>query len=180
MKSKIFITLFILLSAVAFSGCGMMGMHGFPGMSHHTVGQNKTIIIKQFEQDGFRGELSVPSLSADKAALIQLLIQDNNGPVSNALVDFTFDEGNRAPMETIKIVGSQGGLYEVEYTPAAEGPLIVSADISGLPQTEGLLVSVQTNVFSNQKSAWSNSTIYALGGVGMGLMMLWMGGTHWH
>ncbi len=172
--------MFIMLMALAFSGCGMMGMHGFSSMPHHSKQQIGTTIIKEFEKDGLRGEVTVPSLAADETADIQLLLKDENGLISNAFVDFSFDDGRGNTVETIQIVGGQDGLYATEYVPKAEGLLKIAVDIYGLPQTEGVHVSVQKNVNSSQSNAWSGNTKYVLGGVGMGLMMLWMSGAHWH
>jgi len=179
MKWKILMIPFILLILTAFSGCGMMGMHGLSGMSHYNMEPRETV-IKQVEQDGLVGELTAPHLVAGEPALFHLLIRDENGPVSNALVDFLFLDQN-GTAETIQVVGGQQqGMYEVEYTPGYKGPLLIAGEIYGLPQTDGVRVELQKNVMPGQTGIWSGGTKYVVGGLTMGLMMLWMSGTGWH
>ena len=182
MKSKLLIVILFSLMTIIFSGCGMMGMHGFHTMQHNRMNEGGTILIKEFEKNGIRSRVTVPSLMADKVACIQLLLEDENGLVSNATVDFSFDSGQGKAIETIQIVGDQDGVYAVEYEPTAAGDLKIIVEIQGLPQSEKLYVSMQQKVHPNQDNFWSGRTKYILGGLGMGVMMLWMigSGGHWH
>ena len=152
MKRVLFVSTVMWLLIFVLSGCGMMGMHGLSGMSHHSMTKDEVMAIKQFNQNGLSGELAVPPLVAGEPGLIRLLINEKTGPVSNALVDFTFQEEIGEFAETLQVAGGVEGVYEVEYTPESTGTVTNVAENYGLPQADPVRVHLEKDVRRNNNT----------------------------
>lgn len=83
--------LFVLLFALLFSGCGMMGMQFTHGSKHNSgtmISTGDNTIIKELREDGYRFTLEIPPLFYGVEAGITLRLWDERTelPVTQAAV----------------------------------------------------------------------------------------------
>lgn len=180
MNTKSMFILFALAAAISLSGCAVMGHHSMTGMNHHSTDSKATAVVKSLEKDGLYAELSVPPLQVGKPTLISLALADKVGDCSTAFVEFSFDDGQSRMIDTYQVIGGDGGKYSIEYTPRQNGEMTVISEIYGLPDFDPIRLQTLSEVAPPLATIWSSSTTYIVGGIGMGIMMLWMSGLGRH
>ena len=177
--------LYISLSGLLFfsnmncmSMMGMQGMHG--GNNSHQMDHNIKTIQKDFQNEKFTLSMEIQPQYVNIVSNIKLSVKYNSmrnkADVSRFLV--TVQESNSDYTNSIEITGK--GIYPIKYVPKEPGMMLLTVKLIQEDNAPAL-IEVQQIILAKQNSEniFSNPNTYILGGLFMGVMMVFMLSSSW-